>query len=89
MEISLILVAVAAIAFALIQGMDIRRIKVEDPKVAEIGSYIADGAMAYLKRQYKILAVFVVVLAVILAVVPGLGVSTSMAPLMAAPDQGA
>ena len=44
MEISLILVAVAAIAFALIQGMDIRRIKVEDPKVAEIGSYIADGA---------------------------------------------
>ena len=84
MEISLILVAVAAIALALIQGMDIRRIKVADAKVAEIGGYIADGAMAYLKRQYKVLAVFVVVLAVVLAVTPGLGVTTSMAFVLGA-----
>ena len=41
--------------------------------MVEISTYIQDGAMAFLKRQYTALAVFVAVFFVILAVVPDLG----------------
>ena len=78
MEISLVLAAVAAIAFALLQGMDIRRMPVTDPRIAEIGGFIRSGAMAYLRRQYRVLAVFVAALAVALAVIPGLGLPTAL-----------
>ena len=84
MEISLVLAAVAAIAFALLQGMDIRRMPVTDPRIAEIGGFIRSGAMAYLRRQYMVLAVFVAALAVALAVIPGLGLPTALAFVMGA-----
>ncbi len=84
MEISLILAAVAAIAFALMQGMDVRRIQITDPKITEIGGYIHSGAMAYLGRQYKVLVLFVAVLAVILTVTPGLGLFTALAFVLGA-----
>ncbi len=84
MEISLVLAAVAAIAFALLQGMDIRRMPVTDPRIAEIGGFIRSGAMAYLRRQYMVLAVFVAALAVALAVIPGLGRPTALAFVMGA-----
>ena len=66
MEISLLLAAAAAIAFALLQRMDIQRMPVEDARIREIGGSIREGAMAYLRRQYAVLAVFVVVVAGIL-----------------------
>ena len=84
MELSLILAAVAAIAFALMQGMDVKRIQITDPKIAEVGGYIHAGAMAYLGRQYKVLAVFVALLAVILTVTPGLGLTTALAFVLGA-----
>lgn len=70
MEISVVIVAVLALLFALFQLRSITKIKVSDARVEEIGGYIRDGAMAYLKRQYKVLAIFVVALTVILAIVP-------------------
>ena len=66
--IILLIVGVLAILFALLQGSSIKRISVTDKRIAEIGGHIADGAMAYLKRQYKILAIFVVIFAIILFV---------------------
>ena len=84
MELSLILAAVAAIAFALMQGMDVRRIQITDPKIAEIGGYIHAGAMAYLGRQYKMLTVFVVLLAAVLTITPSLGLPTALAFVLGA-----
>jgi len=42
-------------------------------RIIEISEAIKEGALAFLGREYKILAVFVVVVAVILGVVPNLG----------------
>ena len=35
--------------------------------MVEISGYVRDGAMAFLKREYRVLAVFVLVVAVLLA----------------------
>ena len=42
-------------------------------KMKEISAAIQEGAQAFLGREYRILAVFVIVVAVILGVVPNLG----------------
>ena len=42
-------------------------------KMQEISAAIKEGALAFLGREYRILAIFVVVVAVVLAVVPNLG----------------
>jgi len=39
------------------------------PKMREISDAIKEGAMAYLKRQYTILSIFVVAIAVIVTLV--------------------
>ena len=60
--------AVLALAFALWRAM---WVKSKDPgtdRMKEIGGYIADGAMAFLAREYRVLAIFVVVVAILLAV---------------------
>jgi len=38
-----------------------------DPKMQELAGYIADGAMAFLKAEWKILSIFVVITAALLA----------------------
>ncbi len=58
---------VLALAYA---GWKSTWIKAQDPgtdRMIEIGGYIADGAMAFLSREYKVLSIFVVVVAVALA----------------------
>ncbi len=54
----------------------------QDPgskRVREISDAIKEGALAFLGREYKILAAFVVVVAVVLGVVPNLGWLLSVA----------
>ena len=65
--------AAAALLCAIWLYQSIIRTKVNDETMDRISSHIRKGAMAYLKRQYKVLAVFVVIMAVLLAVIPGLG----------------
>ena len=48
-------------------------------RIREISAAIKEGALAFLGREYKILAIFVVVVAVILGVVPNLGWWVSLA----------
>ena len=43
MQFVLIISAVIAVIFALAQGAGIAKIKVEDPEIARIGSYMAQG----------------------------------------------
>jgi len=48
-------------------------------RIREISAAIKEGALAFLGREYKILAIFVVVVAIILGVVPNLGWWVSLA----------
>lgn len=61
-------VGVLALLFA---GYKASFVSKQDPgndRMKEIASYIEDGAMAFLTREYKALVIFVIVLAIVLAV---------------------
>ena len=64
-NISIILVTAVSILgllYTLILRRKVNKSKVEDPKMVEIQSYIKEGAMAFLKREYITLSVFAAVL---------------------------
>ncbi len=48
-------------------------------RIREISAAIKEGALAFLGAEYKILAIFVAVVALILGVVPNLGLQVSIA----------
>jgi len=76
-------VGVLALLFALYLVVSkINTVDVGTDRMKEISTYIQKGAMAFLMREYKALAVFVVVLAVIIAV--GLGIQTMIAFVLGA-----
>jgi len=55
-------------------------------KMKEIAGYVRDGAMAFLRREYKMLAIFVVIVAALLGISNAFGESTPQAyksPLVA------
>jgi len=54
------------IAFVLYQ--QVNKVKIDDKKVASITKEIQEGAMAFLVAEYKVLAIFVVVVGALLAV---------------------
>ncbi len=60
--------AVLALAFAGWRAMWVKSKDEGTDKMKEIGGHIADGAMAFLSREYKVLAIFVAVVAILLAV---------------------
>ncbi len=53
--------------YVFIRNAWVAKQEVGDPKMARIAKNIADGAMSFLKAEYRILAVFVIALAVLLA----------------------
>ncbi|HII71327.1 TPA: sodium/proton-translocating pyrophosphatase, partial [Candidatus Woesearchaeota archaeon] len=59
--------AVLALIVALLFALVIKRKDEGTETMKRISGYIREGAMAYLKRQYKYLAVFVVFVAIVLA----------------------
>ena len=69
MEIILIAVvaAIVALVFALILALNVTRQDPGSEEIQFIGRAIQEGATAFLRREYTLLAVFVVVVAVILA----------------------
>ena len=62
------IVAVLALIYAMIRAAWVRRQDPGNQRMQTIGQWIADGAMAFLKQEYRALAIFVVIVAVILAV---------------------
>jgi len=55
-----------ALAGAWVMYKQVRDASPGDEKMIEIAGYVRDGAMAYLKRQYKVVAVFFVVVCIAL-----------------------
>ena len=60
--------ALLALVFAAVQRMWVAKQDAGTDRMKIIGGYIADGAMAFLGREYRVLAIFVVVVAGLLAV---------------------
>jgi len=57
---------VLGLLFVFVKNVWISKQEVGSPKMANIAKHIADGAMSFLKAEYKILAVFVVAVAILL-----------------------
>lgn len=62
------LLAIAALAFAAYKANYVSKMAPGSSRMQEISSAIAEGASAFLKSEYKILAVFILVLFVLIAV---------------------
>jgi K(+)-stimulated pyrophosphate-energized sodium pump len=65
-----ILAGVIGLGYAGILAYQIKKRKVENEKVNEIGGFIYEGAMAFLYKEYRILTIFVLVVALVIGISP-------------------
>ena len=63
------LCAVAALIYSIVKSKWIGRQDAGTDRMKEISGYIHEGAMAFLKAEYKVLIVFVIIVAALLAVI--------------------
>ena len=75
-----LLCAVCAIVFALVNFYSVKRMPEGTKQMADIAGKIRKGAMAYLSRQYKTVAVFFAVLFVIFIILAAAGAMSWFAP---------
>ena len=61
-----IIISLVALVYAGFLSHRILKIKPGTPKMEEIASAIKEGAMAYMKRQYRTIAIFAVIITIIL-----------------------
>jgi len=61
------LTGVVALLFAFYKASTINKVSPGNDRMKEISTYIQEGAMAFLSRQYKSLAIFIVLLFIVLA----------------------
>jgi K(+)-stimulated pyrophosphate-energized sodium pump len=59
---------IVALVFAYLKANWVNRQDPGTEKMIEISGYVREGAMAFLKREYKVLAIFVVIAAILLAI---------------------
>lgn len=71
-------IALIGLAFAGWLGYKLKKIKVIDQKAQEISNHIHEGAMAFLNKEYKILGIFIVVVAAIILFLPALSWKTAL-----------
>ncbi|MBD8947072.1 MAG: sodium-translocating pyrophosphatase [Clostridiales bacterium] len=72
--------AVLALIFAAYKFFAVKKLPEGTELMASISSKIRSGAMAYLKRQYKTVGIFFVVMVVLLGVLAGFGFLTPFVP---------
>lgn len=73
---------VLALIYAYIRSAMINKAEVGTELMGEIAGYIREGAMAFLSREYKVLSIFVLVVAILLAW-QNMGDAESTSPLVA------
>ena len=61
-------VALAALVYAYLRAAWVSRQDPGNERMQMIGKWIADGAMAFLKAEYRILSIFVVAVAILLGI---------------------
>ena len=66
--IAAIVCSLIAIGYALFLYFRSKKYELEDEKMKQLSSYIHEGAMAFLKREYSIIAVFILIIAIVLVV---------------------
>ena len=72
--LSLVLCAtLITLAFVYVLFRKVNKIKIDSKKIEDISGYIHSGAIAFLKREYKIIIPFILVLAGILALLEVFG----------------
>lgn len=71
-------IGLIAIAFTVMRASWIRKQSKGSDKMVKIAGYIADGAMAFIKAEYKILSIFVISIAILLAVATGTETSSPL-----------
>lgn len=70
-----------ALVFALIFYKDMMSNDEGTDKMKEIAQYVREGAMAYLRQQYKVVIIFFIIASIILAIMSfGLGVQNKIVP---------
>ena len=74
-----IVIAVLALLFALLKARFVKSADAGTPKMKEISELIQKGAMAFLKKEYRILVFFVLIVFLVLGFVPGLGWNLAIA----------
>jgi K(+)-stimulated pyrophosphate-energized sodium pump len=73
-----LLAGVITIIYALFSIRWILKQPVGNSRMQEIASAIQDGASAYLARQYRTIAIVGIIILIVIAVVPGLGILTAV-----------
>jgi len=68
-----VIAGIAGLAFAAFLVLYVLRQDEGSERMKDISAAIKEGAMAFLGREYRILAVFVVLVAIVLGVIPDLG----------------
>ena len=63
----IIFLSLISVLYAFILLKKLNKIKVQHEKINAIASYIKDGAMAYMKRQYKVMFIVAFIVAIVLA----------------------
>lgn len=79
-----IIFSIGAICFATYIYLDINKQKKADKEVENIGKIIRDGAMSFLKEEYKQIAIFSVIVFLIILFVPYLSYKLAIAFLVGA-----
>lgn len=69
---------VLSLIYAFFLKGQLKKLKVNNDEIEEISSYIKEGTLAFLKKEYKIIAIFIIGIAVVLALlgfIPALSVA--------------
>src|SRR3989344_8277019 len=63
-----IIISIIALLYAGYLSLRILRVKPGSPEMVDIANAIKEGAMAYMYRQYKTIAIFAVIITILLAI---------------------
>ena len=79
-----IVISLAALLVAAALYVSNKKISIENPRIVEISGYIRTGAMAFLRREYRVIGIFAAALFVVLLVTPGMGIKVAVSFLSGA-----